>query len=254
MHGIPQSAVITALRGAAPYIRLYRGKTFVIKTNTDVACDGAITRRLIEQIAILHYLGIRVVLVHGGAPGVERPQLRELLSLSVLDACRALGIDVAGPPAGAIGLEPLRKQIEAGQIPVLSPQLQYDLGCERDVDADAFAATIAGRLAAEKLIICTSAPGILEWPDEPATLVSYTDLAGLRRLERAGALNGGAMPSAAAIRAALKGGVHRVHVISRDAPDSLLVEVFTNEGGGTLIVADVKALTPAEMQPLAVAS
>lgn len=254
MRGSPQSAVITALRSAAPYIRLYRGKTFVIKTSADSAGDGAITRRLIEQIAILHYLGIRVVLVHGGAPGVKRLELRELVSATVLDACRELGIDVAGPPAGAIGLEPLRKQIEAGQIPVLSPQLQYDLGCERQVDADAFAATIAGRLAAEKLIICISAPGILEWTDDPRTIVSYTDLEGLRRLERAGALNGPAMPSAAAIRAALKGGVQRVHVISQDAPDSLLVEIFTNAGGGTLIVADVKALTPAEIQPLAVAS
>lgn len=254
MLAIPQSATITALRGAAPYIRLYRGKTFVIKTNADAAGDGAVTRRLIEQIAILHYLGIRVVLVHGGAPEVERPQLRELFSTSVLDTCREFGIDVVGPPAGAVGVDPLRKQIEAGQIPVLSPQLQYGLGCERQVDADAFAATIAGRLAAEKLIICTSAPGILEWPDDPATLISYTDLAGLRRLERAGALNGGDLPSATAIRAALKGGVRRVHLISYDAPDSLLVEVFTNEGGGTLIVADVKALTQAEMQPLAVAS
>lgn len=250
----PKTAAIAALRAAAPYIRLYRGKTFVIKTSAGAAVDAAIMGRLIEQIAILHYLGIRVVLVHGGAPGVERPQMRELLGSSVLEACRELGVDVAGPPPGVIGMDTLRAQLDAGRMPVLSPQLQAGLGTEQHVDADAFAATIAGRLGAEKLIICTSVPGILEWKDDPATLVSYTDIAGLRALERAGALLGDAIPSAAAIRAALKGGVCRVHIISHDSLDSILIEVFTNEGGGTLIVADVKALTPAEMQPLAVAS
>jgi acetylglutamate kinase len=54
------------------------------------------------------------------------------------------------------------------------------------------------------------------------------------------------LPKAAAIEAALRGGVRRVHVISYSAQDSILAEVFTNEGTGTLIVQDIKALTPAE--------
>ena len=52
-----------------------------------------------------------------------------------------------------------------------------------------------------------------------------------------------------AIESAIRGGVRRVHVISYDARDSVLAEVFTNEGTGTMIVADVKALTPAEQHP-----
>ena len=54
------------------------------------------------------------------------------------------------------------------------------------------------------------------------------------------------LPKASAIEAAIKGGVRRVHVISFRVRDSLLAEVFTNEGTGTLIVADIQALTPAE--------
>ena len=57
------------------------------------------------------------------------------------------------------------------------------------------------------------------------------------------------MPKANAIEAAIRGGVRRVHVISFKSTDALLAEVFTNEGLGTLIVADVKALSPAEQQP-----
>ena len=56
------------------------------------------------------------------------------------------------------------------------------------------------------------------------------------------------LPKSKAIESAIRGGVRRVHVISYGAPDSILAEVFTNEGTGTMIVADVNALTPAEQQ------
>ena len=68
MQSPEKSAAIRALRSAAPYIRLYKGKTFVIKAGGAVFGDAVATRALIEQIAILHYLGIKVVMVHGGGP------------------------------------------------------------------------------------------------------------------------------------------------------------------------------------------
>ena len=63
-----------------------------------------------------------------------------------------------------------------------------------------------------------------------------------------GRLSNGMLPKAAAIKSALAGGVSRVHVISYDLPDSLLLEVFTNEGMGTLVVNDIENLTPDEQQ------
>ena len=68
LHRTDQVATIRALRAAAPYIRMYKGRTFVIKAGGAVFGDPQMTRALIEQIAILHYLGIRVVMVHGGGP------------------------------------------------------------------------------------------------------------------------------------------------------------------------------------------
>ncbi len=56
------------------------------------------------------------------------------------------------------------------------------------------------------------------------------------------------LPKAKAIEDAIRGGVRRVHVVSYQAPEGILGEVFTNEGTGTLIVADIKALTPAEQR------
>ena len=68
LHRSDQLATIRALRGAAPYIRLYKGRIFVVKAGGGVFGDAELTRALIEQIAILHYLGVRVVMVHGGRP------------------------------------------------------------------------------------------------------------------------------------------------------------------------------------------
>ena len=104
-------------------------------------------------------------------------------------------------------------------------------------------AAASAALGAEKLVLAPARrdPRRL---DDPASLISYTDLAGLRRLEE-GALSDGMLPKSRAIESAIRGGVRRVHVISYKAPDALL-EIFTNEGTGTLVVEDIKALSPAE--------
>jgi acetylglutamate kinase len=301
-HRLDQSAVIAALRGAAPYIRLYKGKTFVIKAGGAIFGDAAGTRSLVEQIAILHHLGIRVVLVHGGGPQLDQMQrslgieprmvrgrrvtddrsidattmvLNGLINTRILATCREVGIDAVGlsgvdaglvrasrrPPVNVDGesvdygfvgdivsVDPtvIRKELDAGLMPVVSPLSADDAGTVLNINADTVAAAVGAALGAEKLILCTGAPGILDRIDDPRSLVSYTDLAGLRRLEQSGSLAGGMLPKASAIESAIRGGVRRVHVISYAAPDALLAEIFTNEGTGTLVVRDTKALTPAE--------
>jgi acetylglutamate kinase len=120
-----------------------------------------------------------------------------------------------------------------------------------NINADTVAAAIGGALSAEKLVLCTGAPGILERLDDPSSVISYTDVKGLRALRDQGSLQGGMLPKATAIEAAIRGGVRRVHVITYKSPDSLLAEIFTNEGTGTLVVADLIALSPAEqLKPL----
>jgi len=310
MHRADQLATIRALRAAAPYIRLYKGKIFVIKAGGAVFGDPAQTRSLIEQIAILHCLGVRVVMVHGGGPqltevtealGVPTRMvagrritdeksidatsmvLNGLINTRILSICRDQEIDAVGlsgvdaglvvahrrPPVklkptdtetvdyGFVGdidridTSVIRKHLDNGLMPVISPLSADERGQLLNINADTVAAAIGAALQAEKLILCTGAPGILDNVADPGSVVSYTDLAGLEHLRDAGKIVDGMLPKVKAIEDAIRGGVRRVHVISYSAPDSILTEVFTNEGTGTLIVADIKALTTAEQQPSA---
>ena len=131
-------------------------------------------------------------------------------------------------------------------MPVVSPLSCDESGTVLNINADTVAAAIAAELDAEKLILLTGAAGVLEDVNDPASLISYIDRAALDRLRDEDKLADGMLPKAAAIDAALANGVKRVHVISYKVPDSLLLEVFTNEGTGTLVVNDIAALTPAE--------
>ena len=304
MQPADQALAIRALKSAAPYIRMYRGKTFVVKAGGGVFADDAATRVLVEQIAILHYFGVRVVFVHGGGPQVtelasalgvssrmvegRRVTDREAIDVTamvlngtintgILAICRELNIEAVGvsgvdaglirahkrPPVtikasgelvdyGFVGdidsVDPtvLRKLLENGLMPVVSPLSADDEGVLLNVNADTVAAALAAALGAEKLILCTGAPGILADLADPGSLISYTDLEGLSRLREQGAIADGMLPKAKAIESAIRGGVRRVHVVSYQAPEGILGEVFTNEGTGTLIVEDIDALTPAE--------
>jgi acetylglutamate kinase len=140
----------------------------------------------------------------------------------------------------------IKKHLDNGLMPVISPLSADEKGQLLNINADTVAAAIGAALEAEKLILCTGAPGILDDVADPGSVISYTDLAGLKRMREEGKIVDGMLPKAKAIEDAIRGGVRRVHVISYSTPDSILAEVFTNEGTGTLIVADVKALTPAE--------
>ena len=142
----------------------------------------------------------------------------------------------------------IRQHLDNGLMPVISPLSADDKGTLLNINADTVAAAIGAALGAEKLIVCTGAPGILERLEDPSSIISYTDLAGLDRLRAEGRIADGMLPKSKAIESAIRGGVRRVHVISYAAPDSILAEVFTNEGTGTMIVADVNALSPAEQQ------
>jgi acetylglutamate kinase len=302
------SIAVRALKSAAPYIRMYKNKVFVIKAGGAVFADDASTRGLIEQVAILHQVGIRTVLVHGGGPQMDQLQaslgletrmvngrrvtdqksidvtamaLNGSINTRILAMCRALDIEaigVSGVDAGLIRAHkrgPVRvstasnetvdygfvgdidsvnsavieKLLDNGLMPVVSPLSADASGTLLNINADTVAAAIGGALSAEKLILCTGANGILEHVDDPSSIISYTDIAGLKRLRDQGCLKDGMLPKASAIEAAIRGGVRRVHIISYNAPDSLLAEIFTNEGTGTLVVADLIALSAAEQRP-----
>jgi acetylglutamate kinase len=150
-------------------------------------------------------------------------------------------IDAVDPAA-------VRKLLDNGLMPVVSPLSADDNGVLLNINADTVAAALGAALGAEKLVLCTGAPGILGDVSDPRSLISYIDLQGLKRLREEGRIADGMLPKAKAIEDAIRGGVRRVHVVSYAAPQGILGDVITNEATGTLRVADINALTPAEQQ------
>ena len=303
----PRGIAVTALKHAIPYLRIYKGKTFVIKTGGAVFADRARVKVLLEQVGILHQVGIRTVLVHGGGPqasellrsfgaeprfvegrrvtdektlDVTTMVLNGSINTQILAHFRDLDVPAVGlsgvdaglirarrrPPVpmgggespdatidyGFVGdvesvdVDVLFRLIEAGLLPVVSPISADEKGTLLNINADTIAAAIAVAMRAQKLVVLTGAPGILDNPDDPTSVVSMVDLERLATMRDGGKLSEGMLPKAKAIEDAVRGGVERVHVISHDVPDSLLLEIFTNEGAGTLVVASTKVLTQAE--------
>ncbi|HEX4954320.1 MAG TPA: acetylglutamate kinase [Thermoanaerobaculia bacterium] len=298
-----QAAEAKTLRRVFPYLRLFRGKTFVVKAGGAALVDDAACRAFLEQVATIEQLGVRVVVVHGGGPqatdlagelGIpvrmvdgRRVTDERMLAAAVMTlngtintrltaAGRAVGartVGLSGVDAGLVrvrrrppvvtadgsevdygqvgdiaGVDPsvLLHLLDGGFIPIVSPISADDRGTLLNVNADSVAAALAVALKAEKLVLVTEAAGVLERVEDPRSLISYIDLPGLARMREAGQIAGGMLPKVAAIESALASGVPRAHIVSSRVADSLLVEVFTNEGSGTLIVPDLTALAPTE--------
>ena len=305
LSGNERAIVVTALKHAAPYIRMFKRKVFVIKAGGEAFLSAATTRSIVEQVGILHEVGIRVVLVHGGGPQstqlakergipiqfvdgrrvtdedtleVSATVLNDQINPMIVAAFGDLGVPAVGirgrdagvirahrrPPVAreghdgetvdygyvgdidSIDAELLTEHLNDGLIPIISPMAADGDGTLLNINADTVAAAVAAAVGAEKLMLATSAPGILESRENPGSLISYIDIAGLGKLRDEGRIADGMLPKAAAIERALRGGVPRVHVISSELPDSLLLEIFTNEGTGTLVVNDIEHLSPAE--------
>jgi acetylglutamate kinase len=284
---------VKGLRAALPYLRHFGGKLFVVKVGGEALESRETIDSLVEQLTILHQLGIRFVLVHGG--GTQATQLGEKLSVestfiegrrvtspeavdvlvmalngtartAILSSCRRHqlpAVGVSGVDAGIVraekrpevkisdgtkvnygqvgnicglNLEPLRGLIEMGTVPVVSSLSADDAGTVLNINADDVAAALAVGLQATKLVMVTQPRGILTDIADPQSLISELTLAELADLEAKGTIKTGMLPKSKAVRTALIGGVQSVHIVSYDFPDAILVEVFTNEGCGTMIV------------------
>lgn len=287
---------IIGLKKAAPYLRLYKGKTFVVKVGGDVISEQTVLEGIAEQVALLYELSINVILVHGGGPQatqlsvklgipVETINGRRITDSRTLDVAKMVfngkintdiiaalrkhkvpAIGLSGVDGGLIHARqrPVVKvtdattgetrdvdfgfvgdviSVEKGIIhhllagsfvPVVSAMAGGDDGAVYNVNADVIASKIASALKVEKLIFLTDVVGVLKENGNPKSLISHMDSLGLGAIIKDGATGGMRVKLETSLEA-LSGGVPRVHIISGLQPDSLLLEIFTNEGVGTLI-------------------
>jgi len=288
---------IAGLKGTLRYVRAYRDHVFVVKLGGEVVKDDHALDGVAAQVSLLHSLGIRIVVVHGGGPqatalsrrlGVEpvivagrrvtddaaldvaKMVYAGTLNTDVLSALRAHQLQAVGlsgvdaelltarrrPPVtvvddagrsavvdyGHVGdimqVDPrvLSTLMEARFVPVVASLAGDNDGNVYNVNADTVAETIAIALRAQKLIYLTGVPGVLRDPKDPASLVTFADPDDLVGLMASGALSGGMRPKVEACIRAATGGVERTHIVDGRVPDSLLLEVFTGAGTGTMIV------------------
>ncbi len=127
--------------------------------------------------------------------------------------------------------------IEANYVPVICALGATRTGGVLNINADTIAQRLATAFGADKLFLLTDQQGLFERLGDPSSLVSYCDREDLEKMLHDGIISGGMKPKALAALAALEGGVNKVHMVSAFQPSSLLLEVFTNEGCGTLIVS-----------------
>jgi len=126
--------------------------------------------------------------------------------------------------------------LEARLLPVVASLAGDAEGAVYNVNADTVAESLAVALAAQKLIFLTGAPGVLRDRADPSSLVPFADPDDLADLMARGAISAGMRPKVEACIRAATGGVERTHIIDGRQPDSLLYEVFTGAGCGTMIV------------------
>jgi acetylglutamate kinase len=273
---------------ALPYIRAFAGKTVVVKYGGKAMVESALKERFAEDIALMKYVGMHPVIVHGGGPQISDMMKRlgkeptfvkgirvtdaetigivemvlggvinpEIVALINRHGGRAVGLTgkdgpllVARPlrttdkksdvDLGLVGevdaVDPgvLKGLEEARFIPVIAPIAGGVDGKTYNVNADSAAGAIAVALRAEKLLLLTDVPGIL---DARGALIPTISKKETQQLIRKGTIASGMIPKVQACLDALEGGVPKAHIIDGRVPHALLLELFTDKGIGTEIV------------------
>ncbi len=134
-----------------------------------------------------------------------------------------------------VNIAPVTDLLEKGYIPVVST-----IGCDADgnvynINGDTAAAHIAGAINAERLIMMTDITGVLRDRDDPSTLITNISVEDAENLKKEGIISGGMIPKIDCCIEAIRHGVHNVTIMDGRIPHSILMELLTNEGAGTLV-------------------
>ncbi len=179
---------------------------------------------------------------------------KELVSLinqagtSAVGLCGKDGNLIQARPVGKEGIgfvgevtninpELIQSLVDNGYVPVISSVAADQNGQAYNINADTVAGEIAASLNAEKLILLTDTPGILENYHDPSTLLTKLDINKLRKLIENGIVSGGMIPKVNCCVRSLAQGVGAAHILDGRIPHALLLEIFTDEGIGSMIVA-----------------
>jgi acetylglutamate kinase len=271
---------------ALPYIRRFAGKTVVVKFGGNAIAgtsDHDALSLFAEDIVLMHTVGIRPVVVHGGGPQINdmltRLNIESSFSngLRVTDAAtmevvqmvlngqvnpqivsainthgnvavglsgedgRTLQCVARDASLGFVGdIERVRTHViegllADGLVPVLSTVGVDVHGQPYNVNADTAAGAIAEALSAEKIIYLTDIAGLRKDIDDASSLIQRISVMDLGALIADGTISGGMIPKIESCMQAVKGGVKSAHILDGRIAHVLLLELFTDQGVGTMI-------------------
>ena len=152
--------------------------------------------------------------------------------------CKDPALGQVGAITG-VNTRPIYDLLDNGYIPVISSVACDPAGNVYNVNADSMAAQISGALGAECLISMTDVPGIMEDPGDISTLINAVDIGGAMELMRRGVVKGGMIPKVESCMEALLCGVKKVFILDGRVPHSILLEMLTDEGSGTMMIAEL---------------
>ena len=271
------------LTQALRYIKKFNGKVIVIKYGGNAMVNEQLKQQVMEDIALLWLIGVKVVLVHGGGPeindimgklgkkaefvdglrvtdketvdivqmvlaGKVNKSLVTLLQMKGGHAVGLSGIDggmieaeIKDERLGYVGRitkirpQPINDLLEKNYIPVISTVASDRHGNVYNINGDTAAAHIAGALHAERLLMMTDIAGILRDKDDPSSLIPEITIAEANKLHEEGVISGGMIPKVDCCIEAIREGVKNVTILDGRISHSILMELLTDEGAGTMV-------------------
>ncbi|CAN0927456.1 Acetylglutamate kinase [Linum grandiflorum] len=209
----PDQFRVEILSESLPYIQKFRGKTIVVKYGGAAMKDPTLKASVVSDLVLLSCVGLRPVLVHGGGP-----EINHWLKLLNIEPLFHEGLRVT----------------DAKTMEIVSMVL---VGKSYNINADTVAGELAAALGAEKLILLTDVAGILEDRDDPKSLVKETDIEGVDKLIAEKKIAGGMIPKVNCCVRSISQGVKTASIIDGRVQHSLLHELMSEEGLGTMITA-----------------
>ena len=225
-------AISSAMSAAGIAPRFVAGRRF-----TDLPTLQIASRVLVEDICQslvdrINQNGCRATGLHYGT---ENILTAEKLQINDADG-QKLDLGHVGAVT-QVNVDTIARICSTGTIPVIPSIALSPLGHRLNINADTAAAAVARALAAEKLVFLSDIPGILTDIKNPASRLSHVTGSEVRKLIADGVIAGGMVPKVEAALEALDAGVRKVHIVDAAMPHSVLLEIYSDTGVGTEIVA-----------------
>ena len=277
---------VRILTESLPFIKEFAAKTIVIKLGGEALKDENVLKTIIEDIALMKFIGIKPVVVHGG--GVEINEVLNKMNIKTqfvqglrmtdkqtaqavemvlaasvnkkivndLALCGVEAVGICGTDANLFEVQKifpngkdlgyigevtkvnekfLNVLLDNSYIPVAAPVTRDKEGNIFNVNADYAAVALSIALKAQKLVFLTDIEGVMRDKFDPASVISTLKIGDIDKFIEEKIIEGGMIPKVQSCKYAIEGGVGKVHILDGRLEHSLLLEIFTHEGIGTMV-------------------